>query len=956
MAGNGVNIIINATDNASSSIKNILGAMAGFSLATLGIQGLQNAFQSLSEKLVSYNANMEQTQMGFATMLGDKGAGKEFIAQMQEFASRTPFEFSDVDQASKKLMAFGFSAKDIIPTLTAIGDASSALGLKKEGIDRITLALGQMSIKAHLSGEEVRQLNEAGIGAQKYLADAFNLTGKSFDNLAKTGISGSQAVKAIINGMANDPKFKGMMEQQSKTMNGMWSTVKDNTAIIFGEIGTNAFNLCKNMVKYFADLSVAIMDAFKLGGINAVLDQVFGKEWSERIWKASYVFSDFISVAVGLCGALFTGFTPILGVIIDIATSLADTVTSNLVTLCNFAKENLPIFKACLDGVVASYIAMNYAQIASIASSIVARIETIALTLAYVAEAVAIGEVAIALDLLMGPVGWAILAIGALTAVVSYFSSSQNVDKHVNASNMYADGYTQIGNEADIATGKIWRLTNEQARYFNEQNRIGGAYEDTTTRKNASDKDVAKSKIFNSVPITPIPAGAGGSAHHGRTDHSAEKLQKIWQEAQDKILVLENKYDEWQIKLQKSKEEYSSRKKDGLDEETNWKLYSLEEAKINEEHLKAREKLSNDLKKYSLSEYDYNVLLLNQENKDKQELYRNDTESRAIWDKTYIEKKKELDIKHTDEIKSMQLDLSKLTLSDYQYQLAELEKTNSEKQELYRFDIESRLIWERTYDEKKKEIENNRANDLRSISNEIKKSYLTDRQYQVLELEQQKLDTQKKYANDKVYLDSWMIYYQDKMKNLNPATFGDAFQVGLKESLRAMGDWQSNMIEVGNATAKALQSSLKTFFTDAMKGELKSFADYVGSFLSAVSDAIANMMANAMAQKIVSWVFPNIKFNANGGSLLANTPHVVGEHGAEMFIPDTNGTMATAQQTKNMLGGGNPNLKVNIINNTSAKIEENDIKYDFNFEESVLTIVLNARQTNRLGFNDALGI
>ena len=62
---------------------------------------------------------------------------------MQEFAAKTPFEFSQVSQAAQKFIAFGFSAEQVIPTLTAVGDAAAGVGLGAEGINRITLALGR---------------------------------------------------------------------------------------------------------------------------------------------------------------------------------------------------------------------------------------------------------------------------------------------------------------------------------------------------------------------------------------------------------------------------------------------------------------------------------------------------------------------------------------------------------------------------------------------------------------------------------------------------------------------------------------------------------------------------------------------------------------------------------------------------------------------------------------------
>jgi hypothetical protein len=50
------------------------------------------------------------------------------VANLQKFAKDTPFEFGTSKQA-QQLLAFGFAAKSVIPTLTAVGNAASGLNL-----------------------------------------------------------------------------------------------------------------------------------------------------------------------------------------------------------------------------------------------------------------------------------------------------------------------------------------------------------------------------------------------------------------------------------------------------------------------------------------------------------------------------------------------------------------------------------------------------------------------------------------------------------------------------------------------------------------------------------------------------------------------------------------------------------------------------------------------------------
>lgn len=273
-------------NTAAGMLRNTISSAAGFALAQL-LGDAANSVSGLATEFVNLNAKMEQTRIAYTTMLGSSGMANQFIREMEDFAAKTPFEFADVDKAAKKFLAFGMEAKNIIPTLTAVGDAAAALGLSGEGIDRITLALGQMSMKSKLSAEEVRQLNEAGISAQKYLAEAFHLTAKDFDDLSKTGITGLQGMQAIIQAMANDPKFKGMMSEQAKTMLGVLSTLKDNTKIIMRELGTGMFEAVKSSLGNLSDDVSKFADTIRNSGVRAALSSIIGDEWTQKLYDAA---------------------------------------------------------------------------------------------------------------------------------------------------------------------------------------------------------------------------------------------------------------------------------------------------------------------------------------------------------------------------------------------------------------------------------------------------------------------------------------------------------------------------------------------------------------------------------------------------------------------------------------------------------------------------------------------
>lgn len=210
-----------------------------------------------------------QTKIAFNTMLGSTEKSTKFLNDLRSFAAKTPFEFQDLTRAAKRMMALGFSAEQVTPTLTAIGDAVAGLGGGSEMIDRVTLALGQMQAKGKVSAQEMNQLAEAGIPAWKLLADRIGKSIPEAMKLAEKGaIASSLAIPAILAGMSE--KFGGLMTKQNKTLLGQMSNLKDQFHFIVTDLGATLLPIAtqvmdnfvkplakgiKDLVDWFASLS-----------------------------------------------------------------------------------------------------------------------------------------------------------------------------------------------------------------------------------------------------------------------------------------------------------------------------------------------------------------------------------------------------------------------------------------------------------------------------------------------------------------------------------------------------------------------------------------------------------------------------------------------------------------------------------------------------------------------------
>jgi tape measure domain-containing protein len=251
-AGSGFNTHL---DTALKGVEDRMGRVREMSdrLST-GLLAAGGAMLAVSAGTVKLAGDFEQTEMAFTSMLGSAKAAGAFLKDLQEFANKTPFEFKQLTDSSRKLMAFGFQAQKIVPMLTDIGDAVAAMGGGADMIDRVTLALGQMSAKGKTSAGEMLQLTEAGIPAWRYLSQEIGVSTKEVMKLSEKGlIPADKAIQAILAGMRGD--FGGMMAKQAETLNGELSTLQDTITSTARVMGTALIPQAHALTQYLQKLT-----------------------------------------------------------------------------------------------------------------------------------------------------------------------------------------------------------------------------------------------------------------------------------------------------------------------------------------------------------------------------------------------------------------------------------------------------------------------------------------------------------------------------------------------------------------------------------------------------------------------------------------------------------------------------------------------------------------------------
>jgi tape measure domain-containing protein len=234
-------------NKAGSKIGSIFKNAFSVTLGKAMFEALKKGFKATVGTAIDFNSMLQTAQIGFATMLGSAEKAQKFLEDMADFAVKAPFEYPELLEAAKRMLAYGFAAEEVLPTLRAVGDATAALGSGSVGIDRITLALGQIRAKGKLQAEEMRQLTEAGVPAWHMLAEAMGTTVPELQKMVSKGlIPGYKAVEMLTAGMTK--RFGGMMASMEDTWQGVTSSIKDIWRMTVGTLTSTLFGGLNSML------------------------------------------------------------------------------------------------------------------------------------------------------------------------------------------------------------------------------------------------------------------------------------------------------------------------------------------------------------------------------------------------------------------------------------------------------------------------------------------------------------------------------------------------------------------------------------------------------------------------------------------------------------------------------------------------------------------------------------
>lgn len=329
-----VSASLNESDSAFKRLgRSILSVAGGFALW----EGAKSIFKSTIGSAINLASTFETTSASFKILIGDQERAVALMKELNAFSTATPFEPAEVQAAAKTLLGYGRSAETVLSDIEILGNAAAATGADLKGL---SLVFGQVAGAGKLMGQDALQFINQGVPVYQILGDMLGKSGAEIKELQSQGRITFDMLREAFKRAAEDGgKFAGALEAQSKTMSGLFSTLRGNTDEFIKRIGDRMIPVLKPALaflgQFFEGLTQNLFEGKKATG-----------EFADVINTAADVIRG-VGNAIAIVGAGIVTFVEVLRSIPQFVRENKDAIASLLVAV-------LSLNSAFIAGAIAS--------------------------------------------------------------------------------------------------------------------------------------------------------------------------------------------------------------------------------------------------------------------------------------------------------------------------------------------------------------------------------------------------------------------------------------------------------------------------------------------------------------------------------------------------------------------------------------------------------------------------
>lgn len=252
------------TNNADEIVKSLTDSLKRTAVEIGGLV----AIKKFGFDVIEATGKMQQLQVALSTILQDKSKADQLIADIVQFAAKTPFNLDDVATGAKQLLAYGSSADNVVNELSMLGDVASGLQIP---IGQLIYLYGTLRTQGRAMTVDIRQFAGRGIPINEELAKVLGVSKDQVGELVKEGKVGFKEVEQAFKNMTSEGgKFANLMESSAGTWPQRLSNIEDTLFQKMNELGNKYKEVFEFGIGTAEDLVESLDDVLSvMGGLIA---------------------------------------------------------------------------------------------------------------------------------------------------------------------------------------------------------------------------------------------------------------------------------------------------------------------------------------------------------------------------------------------------------------------------------------------------------------------------------------------------------------------------------------------------------------------------------------------------------------------------------------------------------------------------------------------------------------
>ena len=244
------------TRSMSASESSVARAFANMAAQYLSLAYTMRKATQLMSSGVEFNKFVETQTMSFSVMMKSAEKAKVQMKDLYDFAVKSPLTFKETASSAKQLMAYGFTAKELIPTLDKLGTVALATG---HSLSDIAYVYGTLKSQGRAYSRDLMQFGMRGIPIYEELAKVMKVNVSQIQKMASEGKIGFKEVERAFESMTGaGGRFSGMMDQYMETLTGKLAMLADISEQSAGKVMRGATESYK---KFIDDLTKMLQSA-----------------------------------------------------------------------------------------------------------------------------------------------------------------------------------------------------------------------------------------------------------------------------------------------------------------------------------------------------------------------------------------------------------------------------------------------------------------------------------------------------------------------------------------------------------------------------------------------------------------------------------------------------------------------------------------------------------------------